>query len=540
MAGVVTVPVDQLGLYLQRSSVALQSNGSLVIANRCFRGSIDGICLYRISHGGDFDTTFGESGIAFFASGGQGTSTTDVAVAADDALFVATDCSDAGRSEFCLVKFTPDGLVDGTFARQGAARISVSSGSHRAAAVRVDPRDRLVIVGDCDRVGHPLAFRDFCAARVLADGTLDSAFATDGVLSANTTYVHDNKVMDLTVDSEANLVALSQCRANQVSVPCLYKFDSLGRPDSTFGRDGIFEQPMSLGDFITDAYAMAPAADRGYYYTSECAAPDGKAFCVVKLLASGTFDESFAHGGVARIGISTFDLRGAARPNKVFFDAVAQKITVGGICYVRVEGSYYAQDLCLARFLSDGRTDSTYGSGGRVTHTLQLNVNEFAFMFVERLEKLTVAFVCSRYGFFTNPSFCLARLKGGPYDASSCAYNIDADAEVAGGDGVLAVRYLLGLRGAALTDGAVGPNPGRSNAEIETYLADLLAQGKLDADGDGQSLAMTDGLLILRAMLGLTGDALTAGAVNTAHPNARNAQQILTWIESTHGVACLP
>ena len=57
--------------------------------------------------------------------------------------------------------------------------------------------------------------------------------------------------------------------------------------------------------------------------------------------------------------------------------------------------------------------------------------------------------------------------------------------------------------GAALTDGAVGPNPGRTNAEIETYLADLLAQGKLDADGDGQSLAMTDGLLILRAMLGL-------------------------------------
>lgn len=41
-------------------------------------------------------------------------------------------------------------------------------------------------------------------------------------------------------------------------------------------------------------------------------------------------------------------------------------------------------------------------------------------------------------------------------------------------------------------------------------------------------------------MLGLSGDALTAGAVNAVHPNARNAQQILTWVESTHGVACLP
>jgi hypothetical protein len=51
---------------------------------------------------------------------------------------------------------------------------------------------------------------------------------------------------------------------------------------------------------------------------------------------------------------------------------------------------------------------------------------------------------------------------------------------------------------------------------------------------------MTDGLLILRAMLGLSGDALVAGARNASHPNVRDAKQILTWIESTHGVACLP
>jgi hypothetical protein len=47
-------------------------------------------------------------------------------------------------------------------------------------------------------------------------------------------------------------------------------------------------------------------------------------------------------------------------------------------------------------------------------------------------------------------------------------------------------------------------------------------------------------LLILRAMLGLSGDALVAGARNASHPNVRDAKQILTWIELTHGVACLP
>jgi hypothetical protein len=41
-------------------------------------------------------------------------------------------------------------------------------------------------------------------------------------------------------------------------------------------------------------------------------------------------------------------------------------------------------------------------------------------------------------------------------------------------------------------------------------------------------------------MLGLSGDALIAGARNASHPNVRDAKQILTWIEATHGVACLP
>ena len=132
---------------------------------------------------------------------------------------------------------------------------------------------------------------------------------------------------------------------------------------------------------------------------------------------------------------------------------------------------------------------------------------------------------------------CVFRLDRGAYDAAGCALNLDRNGVVAASsDALLAVRYLLGFRGDALTTGALGLNPTRTGPALETYLASL----NLDADGDGQALAMTDGLLMLRAMLGLTGIALTQGATNASHPNVRNAQQILSWIENTHGVACLP
>lgn len=126
----------------------------------------------------------------------------------------------------------------------------------------------------------------------------------------------------------------------------------------------------------------------------------------------------------------------------------------------------------------------------------------------------------------------IIRLKGGLYAPLTCALNADTNKVVESAtDAFLITRYLLGYRGDTLTTGALGPNLTRTGQALEAYLVTL----NLDADGDGQALAMTDGLLMLRAVLGLTGTALTQGATNTAHPNVRNAQQILTWIENTHG-----
>ena len=78
-------------------------------------------------------------------------------------------------------------------------------------------------------------------------------------------------------------------------------------------------------------------------------------------------------------------------------------------------------------------------------------------------------------------------------------------------DGVLVVRYLFGLRGSALVNGAVAAGvPTRNSADIAIYLNSRL--GSMDVDGDGFVLATSDGLMILRYMLGLRGAALTAGA----------------------------
>jgi alpha-tubulin suppressor-like RCC1 family protein len=84
----------------------------------------------------------------------------------------------------------------------------------------------------------------------------------------------------------------------------------------------------------------------------------------------------------------------------------------------------------------------------------------------------------------------------------------------AGSDGTILLRYLFGFRDGNLTAGALGTNPQRNTAQIEAHFAENI--DAFDVDGDGKTLPLSDGLMILRGMLGITGNALTVGAKQTA------------------------
>jgi len=107
--------------------------------------------------------------------------------------------------------------------------------------------------------------------------------------------------------------------------------------------------------------------------------------------------------------------------------------------------------------------------------------------------------------------------------------DVDNDGLVtAATDGVLILRYLLGIRGNALIANAVASSGAeRSTASAITIYLDGIAS-ELDVEGDGQVRGTSDGLLILRYLLDLSGTALTTGA---ARPGTRNAAQMQTYLD---------
>jgi hypothetical protein len=89
-------------------------------------------------------------------------------------------------------------------------------------------------------------------------------------------------------------------------------------------------------------------------------------------------------------------------------------------------------------------------------------------------------------------------------------------------DGILALRYMFGLTGSSLTAGAVGSTATRTDAiAIKAFLD--ANRSTFDIDGDGNVDALTDGLLIVRYLFGLRGSSLIQGAFSATAPRNTSA-----------------
>jgi hypothetical protein len=97
--------------------------------------------------------------------------------------------------------------------------------------------------------------------------------------------------------------------------------------------------------------------------------------------------------------------------------------------------------------------------------------------------------------------------------ASEFDFDLDSDGQVlALTDGLLLIRYLFGFEDKALVKGAVGSEAERTSGRA-IYDFIEINQEALDVDLDGKAGPLTDGLLVIRYLFGFSGESLTAQAV---------------------------
>ena len=98
-------------------------------------------------------------------------------------------------------------------------------------------------------------------------------------------------------------------------------------------------------------------------------------------------------------------------------------------------------------------------------------------------------------------------------------------------DGIMLIRTLAGFSGSAIVDSAFQTSPQRPVTEQDgVAVQEWIAQQNYDLDGDGNTNALTDGILFLRYLANFSGESLTAGALGRSATRT-SATQIIEWIE---------
>jgi uncharacterized delta-60 repeat protein len=342
--------------------VTTQSDGKILVVGAA--GHDFGVARYNTD--GSLDSGFGRGGrvTTNFVGEAPGLGDYDhawsVAVQADGRIVVAgaTAGSAYFTSAFAVARYQPDGSLDTSFGTGGIVTTSVDGepfGFSEARAVTIQPDGKVVVGGfiiDLNTSDYAVA-----VARYNSDGSLDATFGNGGTVITDAGGSYED-IRSIALQPDAKILISGERYSGGVGGDfLLVRYNSNGSPDGGFGAGGIVTTNFGFEDW-TNAISLLPdgriMAVGGTISSSFAPAN----FAVARYLANGTPDGSFGVGGkvVTDFGGSDYG-EGLA----VFSDGAF--VAVG----TTLDSGTGDGDFALARFLSNGASDVSFGTGGKLT-----------------------------------------------------------------------------------------------------------------------------------------------------------------------------
>ena len=315
------------------SAVALQLDGKIVLAGYSFNGSNNDFALARYNSSGTLDTTFSTDGMLTTDFNGDWDYGYAVAVQTDGKIIVAgTSTNSSSGEDFTLARYNSDGTLDTTFSTDGMVTTDFFGDSDGGYAIALQPDGKIVVAGNAYDAGW---YRDhFALARYNSDGTLDTTFGGDGKVAIEISIYGDQvRAVILQPDGKIVLAGYSNTRYAGWNF-ALARFTSTGSLDTTFGSGGIVT--TSIGTDSDRAYAVALQPDgkivmTGYSYNDI----NGQVIPLVRYTSAGTLDATFGVNGIV-----TFDFGGEWDSGNALAIQPDGKIIVAGDGLARYDPGY--------------------------------------------------------------------------------------------------------------------------------------------------------------------------------------------------------
>jgi uncharacterized delta-60 repeat protein len=330
------------------STIALQSDGKIVLGGYTTVGARAEFALARYNSNGSLDPTFGSGGEVTTPVGSDDY-VASVALQPDGKIVAAGSSSNGSNYDFALARYNPDGSLDTTFNGGGTATTAFGAGGDTAYGVAIQPDGKIVAGGD----GWTGSKFDFALARFDTNGSLDSSFGSGGKVTTPIGSGADVPLAGVALQPDGKIVAAGYTTKVGGEDFALARYNADGSLDSGFGTGGKVTTAIGQHNAVLDL-ALQPdgrIVAGGYSWDSPTIASED--FAVLRLNADGTLDSSFGSGGKIRTSIGSNEDVGSAV--KLQGDG---KIVVAGY-----SSNGANDDFALVRYVGSTLTVAKTGSG---------------------------------------------------------------------------------------------------------------------------------------------------------------------------------
>lgn len=280
---------------ISNSTIKMKTDGKIIVA-----GTSDSIFLVQYNTSGILDSSFGKNGMIKFALDGV-YSLQDINILSENKILIIGKYSTGSPYLPVLIQLNSNGTLDTKFGNGGKIYPNIY---YPQGSVLFQPDGKIILAG---QYYNNNTKEDFWLMRINYDGSLDNSFGTNGEVKVDLGNKEQDIVYRLALQNDGKIIAAGSTKISSTEGTdfALVRYNSNGTIDSNFGVNGIVTKNLSLVDTWSD---LVIQPDGKIIVTGSVNVDSvGKInFIVARYNENGTIDNTFGDGGKAIIWFETY------------------------------------------------------------------------------------------------------------------------------------------------------------------------------------------------------------------------------------------
>jgi len=263
--GIVTTPIGS-GRD-DDASVTVQADGKILVTGYSWNGGSYAFALTRYNTDGSLDTSFDGDGKVTTVMGSCDDYGNSVTVQADGKILVAGSSYNGSNYDFTLIRYNADGSLDNSFDSDGIViSTGVDSSNDSGTSVAVQADGKILLAGFIGFNWNDGTF-DFAWTRYNADGSLDTSFDGDGIVT--TAVGLNDAAVSVTVQADGKILLAGSSSNGIDNDFAVVRYNADGSLDTSFDRANTLGGSVSFTEngtaVVLDSNVQIRDAESNHY-----------------------------------------------------------------------------------------------------------------------------------------------------------------------------------------------------------------------------------------------------------------------------------